>query len=154
MHALVIEAVIAAIVRSLAEAGEIFRARAVGDVMLAGHGVQFAGAQVRQQLRSRVEFRRLGQMGDVAGVDGECGARLHRVHQRDGLFQGARDIGIGVLVEADMGVADLQEQRHAGRLFGCRLRQADRRQDAARQGEKRARAAKGQTLQRAAAGRM
>ena len=48
MHALMIEAVIAAIVRSLAEAGEIFAAHAVGDVMFAGHGVKLAGFQIRQ----------------------------------------------------------------------------------------------------------
>ena len=42
MHALVIEAVIAAIIGRLAEAGEIFAAHAVGDVMLAGHGVKLA----------------------------------------------------------------------------------------------------------------
>ena len=53
-------------------------------------------------------------MGNVAGMDGERGLDLHRIDQRDGLLQGARHIGIGLLVEADMGVADLQEERRAG----------------------------------------
>ncbi len=56
VNALVIEAVIAAIVRCLAKAGEIFRAGAVGDVMLAGNGVQFASAHILQQAQRRIEL--------------------------------------------------------------------------------------------------
>ena len=50
MHALVVETVMALAAGGLAEAGEIFRAGTVGDVMLAGRGVQLGDVQARQKL--------------------------------------------------------------------------------------------------------
>src|SRR6202171_3930523 len=81
-----------------------------------------------------VEFDRLRQMGDVAGVDHEGRFYRYRLDLVDGFLEGADRVGVGRLVEADMAVADLQE-RQAGRL--CRLRRTDKPEragDAARNG--------------------
>jgi hypothetical protein len=47
-------------------------------------------------------------------VNGQGRLQWHGVDEIDGLPERPGDIGIGVLVEADVGVADLQEQRNAG----------------------------------------
>ena len=63
----------------------------------------------------------------------------HPVHEINGLREGPVDIGIGVLTEADVRVADLHERRFS--QPGCTLfissrhRELDRREDAACQGE-------------------
>ena len=57
----------------------------------------------------------------------------------------AGDVGIGVLAEADVRVADLHEQRSAALAAGARLRgqrEIERRQHPAGQGEERAGAAR------------
>jgi len=113
VHTAVVEAVITLVGRGLAETAEIFRAHAVGDVVFARDGVKFGDVQSQHQLRRGIEFLRLRQMGDVAGMNGQRWLHRHGVHETDRLFQRARDVGIGFLVETDMRVADLQEQGNA-----------------------------------------
>ncbi len=48
-------------------------------------------------------------MGDVAGVQQEVGLAGQRVDLVDGQLEGAGDVLIGGLVEADVAVADLDE---------------------------------------------
>ena len=56
-----------------------------------------------------VEFVRLGEMGDVAGMDHKGRLHRQRLDLADGFLERAERVGIGRLVEADMAVADLQE---------------------------------------------
>src|SRR6266446_2612291 len=90
-------------------------------------------------------------MGDVAGVNRERRLRQHRIDLGDRLLEGAKRVGIGRLVEADMAVADLQE-RHAGGLG--RLRGTDQSQRtgyAARNGPQHAGTGPGHAFQHPAA---
>jgi hypothetical protein len=111
VHALVVEAVVAPVLRGLAVAAEIFGHRSVHDIVLAGGRVELGHVQLRQQLGRGVELGGLGQVGDIARVDHQRRLFRHGIDQRDGLGQGADHVGIGLLVEADVGIADLQEQR-------------------------------------------
>ncbi len=83
-------------------------------------------------MRGEVELFGLREMRDVARVNRQRGPDRHRVDPLDRLFERARDVGIGFLVEADMRVADLQEQRHARGRRGIAARggarQLDRRE--------------------------
>ena len=56
-----------------------------------------------------VELLRLGEMGDVAGVDHEGGLARQRGDLVDRLLQGRARVGVGGLVEADMAVGNLDE---------------------------------------------
>jgi hypothetical protein len=73
--------------------------------------VQLANPQPRQKLACRIELFGFRKMRDVAGVDckgrqpGEC------IHQIDGTVERSSDVGICVLVESDMRIADLHEER-------------------------------------------
>jgi hypothetical protein len=113
VHAGVIEAVVALVVRGLAESIEVFGLGCIGGVMLARNRMQLRGPQLAEQLLGRVEFRGLGQMRDVAGVNDQRRLRRHAVDVVDCLGQRAIDVRIRFLVEADMRVADLHEQRLA-----------------------------------------
>ena len=113
VHAVVVEAVIALVFRGLPEAAEIFRSGTIGHVVFAGHGMQFGDFQAGHQLGRVVEFLGLGEMGDVAGVNRQRRLDGHGVDVVDRLLERGRDVGIGFLVEADMRIADLQEQGDA-----------------------------------------
>ena len=82
--------------------------------MLARH-VMHIELGLRDDAVGIVEFDRLGQMGDIAGVNHEGRLDRHGLDLGDALFEGAQRVGVGRLVEADMAVADLQEG-HAGRF--------------------------------------
>ena len=77
--------------------------------MLAGYGVHLGGTQAGEELLRQIKFRGLRQVGDIAGMNNECRLLNHAVHNIDSLRQGRIDVGIRVLVETDMGVADLNE---------------------------------------------
>jgi hypothetical protein len=70
--------------------------------------------QFLQQVAGLCEFFGLGQMRDVAGVQHEGRRRLQCVHIGHRPAQGANHIGIGFLVEADMGVGNLYEGEVSG----------------------------------------
>src|SRR5205823_12593580 len=72
-----------------------------------------------QNLINVVEFRGLGEMADVSGVQQEFWRRGQSIDFVDGRFQGGGDIRVGGLVEAHVAVADLYEAKLA---FGCGLR--------------------------------
>ena len=61
-----------------------------------------------------VEFVWLGEMGDVAGMDHEGRAGLHRLHLANGFAERAERVRVGRFIEADMAVADLQESEAGG----------------------------------------
>jgi len=116
--------------------------------------VQLGRAQTGEHLLRHVKFGGLRQVSDIAGMDDERGLLGHPVHEIDGLREGPVDIGIRVLIEASVCVADLNEQRLSqprSTLFvSGRHRQLDRREDAARQGEEGAGPAIGHAFERVA----
>ena len=54
-----------------------------------------------------VEFGRLGEMGDIAGMNDEGWLHAKRLDLADRFLERAEGVGIGRLVEPDMAVADL-----------------------------------------------
>ena len=64
-----------------------------------------------EHLLRKIKLCGLGQVRDVPGVQRERRLLRQAVDQFDGLRQRAADVRIGVLAEADVRVADLQEQR-------------------------------------------
>jgi hypothetical protein len=156
VNAGMIEAVVALVVRGLAEATEVLAHRRIAGVVLAGHGVHLARIDPREELLGVVEFRRPGQVSDVARMNEERRSLRHRVHEIDGARERRVDIRIGILVEADVRIAQLHEQGTAepGRALGVRGRggEIERGEYAAREYEERACPAVGETAERLAAG--
>src|ERR1022692_2772275 len=93
-------------------------------------------------------------MGDIARMDDERGLLGHPVHDIDGLGEGPIHVGIRLLVEPDMGVADLHEQRLAQPCDAWLVirgpGQIHRREDAACQDEQCASPAIGHAFERVA----
>jgi hypothetical protein len=98
-----------------AVAFEIPGGAVVEHVMLAGDVVDAIDLELFEQLRRIVEFLRLGQVGDVAGVDDEGRPDRQGIDHLDGAADGARNVGVGFAFEAEMSVADLHEREAAGR---------------------------------------
>src|SRR5205807_8750711 len=71
------------------------------------------GSFLRNDLLGIVEFGRLREMRDVAGVDHEGWLRRHCLDLADGLFERAIDVRVRGLVEPHVAVADLQEGERA-----------------------------------------
>ena len=61
-----------------------------------------------------VEFGRLGEMRDVAGMNDERWLHRQGLDFVDRFLERAEGVGIGRLVETDMAVADLQERQPTG----------------------------------------
>jgi hypothetical protein len=59
---------------------------------------------------AQIEFGRFRQVRDVPGVRDQGRLLRHRIHQVDGPGECPADIGVGVLVEPNVCVADLHEQ--------------------------------------------
>ena len=106
-----------------------------------------------QRLVGGVEFVGLGQVADVAGVQQEGRLGRHRPDMVDGRAKRRHGVGIGGLVEADVGVADLHE-RQTGGLACRRLRLAEqrRRRHTAGHGPDHARPGPGHAFQQTPAG--
>src|SRR5581483_767722 len=114
MYTVIVEAVPAVAFCAFAVAVEISLAAAfIDDVVLAGH-IADVEARFRNNLVSVIEFGRLREMRDVAGVNHEGGALFYRLHFADGLLQCAERVRIRGLAETDMAVADLQEREAFG----------------------------------------
>lgn len=76
--------------------------------MLARHDMD-RNAELAQHLLRQIELLGRGEVSDVAGVDDKIGPDRQRLRLGDHLLQRAERIRVGRLVEAEMGVADLQE---------------------------------------------
>jgi len=48
-------------------------------------------------------------VSDIARMYGQCRFERHGIDQVYGLFERGGDVGVSLFIEADMGVADLQE---------------------------------------------
>src|SRR5260221_8946081 len=116
VDALAVEAVPAIALRPLAMAGLVGSAP-IQPVMLAGNVANLAVGAL-DDLFGGVELPGLGEMADIAGMDQESrlGRQLADPPERG--RQGLVRMRIGILVEADMGIADLDEGEasHARRL--------------------------------------
>jgi hypothetical protein len=67
------------------------------------------GLQLGEGLSRIIEFLRVRQMRDIAGMNHEGGLDRHGLGLRDCLFERRQRIGIGRPVKADMAVGNLQE---------------------------------------------
>ena len=109
MRAAVVEGIPPLALRKLAVAGEIGRAVVlVDDIMFSRHVMHVEPGGADQLIRV-VELVRLGEMGDVAGVNHEGGLVRQSADLADGLGQSGVRIGIGRLVEADVAVGNLDK---------------------------------------------
>src|SRR5579872_1827889 len=77
--------------------------------MLARDVVDF-GLETLQHLRGRVELGRLGEVGNVPGVEHEGGSRRKSIHLPDRFQDGRRRVLVRLLREAEVRVADLDER--------------------------------------------
>ncbi len=137
MDALLVEAVPAVAQRSLAEAGQVPRAVVAQDVVLAGHVKHLRGLGGGEHLRHRVELVGLREVAYVARVEDELRRLGEGVDPVDRLLKGANDIGVGGLVESDVGIADLDEIQFRGgerARIGQRIAERARGENAAGNG--------------------
>src|SRR5215470_5407467 len=121
MHALVVEAVPAGSLRSLAEPFEVLLAAIAGEIMLAGHVENLFLFQAAEYLLHFIEFSGLGKMRQVAGVDDEVGLMVECVDLIYGGLKSGGDIRIRCPLESDMAVADLNEREPGGAFSFRRL---------------------------------
>ena len=134
MHAGLIEAVPGRPVAALAIAGEEGGAVVADDVVLAGGNVQRAGPEGLEEAVGDLELLGLREVRHVAGMDDERRRRRHAVDLGDRLAESGGDVGIGLLGEADVAVADLHEVEAAGIGLLRRILQRVRPRHAADQG--------------------
>jgi hypothetical protein len=80
----------------------------VEHVVLAGNVVHVE-PRLRDDAIGIVEFRRLGEVGDIASVNDEGRLDRKRIDLVHRFLERAERIGVRRLVESDMAVADLQE---------------------------------------------
>src|SRR4030095_5190708 len=109
MDALVIEAVPPGPLRALSIALEIFLAVVGQHVVLTWHEVDLFRRRSFQCLVQRVEFTRLRELTQIAGVNNEIWFVRHGIELVDCRLQSGGDIRIGWLGKADMTVADLHK---------------------------------------------
>src|SRR5207248_549858 len=110
VHAAAVERIPTVAGRSLSIAAEI-RLPVVGrDIVLAGNVEDPPRLERSQNLCGGVELPGLRELRDVAGVQHERRSLWQRVQLCDGVLQRADDIGVRLLVEPDVAVADLREE--------------------------------------------
>ena len=137
VHAVGVEAVPAGALGAAAIALAVELHVIIEDVVLAGH-VMHVEAGLGDDPVGVVEFGRLGEMGDIAGMNDEGWLHRQGLDLVDRFFERADGVGVGGLVETDMAVADLQERqptrfgsrRLADNAHGTRHAACDRPQDA------------------------
>src|SRR5208283_1255129 len=102
MNALMIEAVPARPLASLAEAFEILLPVVGGHVVLSGNIKNLLWPGTLEHLGNGVELARFRKMAEVAGVNDQIGLNRQGVDLVNGGLQGCRNIVVGGLIEADM----------------------------------------------------
>src|SRR5215831_19882719 len=117
MHAVGVEAIPARTFGATTVAVPVELHALVEDVMFA-RNVMHVEPGLRDDAVGVVEFGRLGEMGDIAGMNDERWLHAKRPDLADRFLERAEGVGIGRLVEPDMTVADLQEGQPA--RFGSR----------------------------------
>src|SRR5262245_7836197 len=102
MHAVLVEAVPAGTVGILTEDLQESADAIIERIMLARHEMDPIDLHILEELARATELLGLREMGDVAGMDREGGARIELVHIADGTLKRSHHIGIGLFIEADM----------------------------------------------------
>src|SRR6266404_5923763 len=77
--------------------------------MLTRHKVDLFGGRSLQCLVKRIEFTRLRELTQIAGMNDEIRFVGHRVDLVDCRLQSSGDVGVRWLVETDVTVADLDK---------------------------------------------
>ena len=126
MHTGVIEAVPAASLRALAVSLEIAGTVVGGDVVLARDVKDATRPQALQDFARGIELFRLRELRDVPRVQDEGWVLRQCVHFRHGLGQRRRHVLVCFLIEADVAIADLNEE-DALALRLCEKRQSAHR---------------------------
>ncbi|HUI56384.1 MAG TPA: hypothetical protein VLY04_15520 [Bryobacteraceae bacterium] len=123
VHALLVETEPAVASRVLSISLEVGLAVVGQDVVLAGYVESRAGTDRGENRAGGGELLGFRKMADIAGMDEEGRWFSHRIYFGDGGLQSALDVGVGLFVEADVAVADLNEAQVAlGRLaVACHL---------------------------------
>ena len=106
MHAVGVEAVPARAFGAATVAVAVELHVLVEDVMFARH-VMHVEPGLRDDAVGVVELGRLGEMGDIAGMNDEGWLHAQSLDLVDRFLERAERVGIGRLVEPDMAVADL-----------------------------------------------
>src|ERR1041384_6523694 len=119
MHALMVETLPGLSGGRFTEAFEKEFAVVPGYVVFAGDVEYFLLPEPPQYLFQCVEFRRLGKVCEIPGVENQVRLVDRGIDLIDSRLQGAVDVGIGGLVKADVAVADLNEGEVGG--FGLAL---------------------------------
>src|SRR6266404_4864217 len=109
MHTLVIEAVPPTALFTLPITLEILLAVVGQHVMLTRHKVDLFGGCSLQCLVKRIEFTRLRELTQIAGMNDEIRFVGHRVDFIDRCLQSSGDVRVSRLVETDVTVADLDK---------------------------------------------
>src|SRR5258708_37722819 len=109
MHTLVIKAVPPTTLCTFSIALEILLAVVAEHVMLTRHKIDLFGGRSLQCLVKRVEFTRLRELAQIAGVNDEIRFVGQRVDLVDRPLQSCGDVGVSWLVKADVAVADLDK---------------------------------------------
>src|SRR5215813_6497768 len=112
MHAVGVEAIPARASGAATVAVAVELHALVENVVFARHIMHFEPG-LRDDAVGVVEFGRLGEMGDIAGMNGEGWLHAERLDLADRFLERAEGVGIGRLVEPDVAVADLQEGQPA-----------------------------------------
>ena len=120
MDAASVEAEPAAALGAFAIARAEFVAIVTDHIVFAGHIKNRTSLCGFEKLIQRVEFRWLGKMRQVPGVQNEIRRCGQGVDFGDGLLEGADDIGVGRLVKTDVAVADLHEAEISRQTFRSR----------------------------------
>ena len=125
---------------------------AVGeDVVLAGHVEDTARPDALEVLGDRVERAGLLRMREVPSMEHEGWLGRQRVDLRDRLLHRADHVLVRLALEADVGVADLNEAEVTGRgAPGRGVRQAAGREDSTTDGPKQPRTGPGHALEESA----
>ena len=109
VDALVVEALPALAHRPPAVSVQVFLAAVGEDVVLARDVEHSADPDALERLGERVEGAGFLTVSQISGVQHELGRGPQRVDAVDGLLQASQHVLVGLAVESDVGVADLDE---------------------------------------------
>src|SRR4029450_5408039 len=116
--ALIVEALPAVARPSGGEPAEVLGAAVGEDVVLPWDVERLVSAGALERLGHDVECARLLRVRDIAGVDDKGGLRVERLDAGDRRFEAAQGVLVGLALEADVSVADLDKVEAGRRGLG------------------------------------
>src|SRR2546426_508244 len=116
---------------ALAVAAQVLLAPVGKDVVLAGDVEDPPGLDALEAFRDGVEGSGLLGVTEIPRVEDEGRGRVYHVDLGDRIVEGRQDVWIGVALEADVAIADLDKPEVPGGTLTCRrLGEGARREDA------------------------